>query len=233
MKDFVELFLTNGGYGIHEEDIDKEDKESKLEEIVVDLVLAFVNTYPLLVPQFLDISMVILLSGSGKIGKSYVVMNQGKLAIKNAGYSVEPGFAVDEDNNFISGTEEIFEVAKNSEESMAYLSSPICLRFVKASNDYMSPEYKTDTCMIDIPSVLGTTGADEMMDRMQLALLPKGAKPHWGKICNLVNGEDLIHKMYPKFEEFLNTVEFFNPDGTFNSVFSFRTGISDIPFKRD
>ncbi len=232
IKDFVELFLSNGGYGVHEEDIEMEDKESKLEEILVDFVLAFLNTYPLLTPQFLDISMIVLLSGSGKIGKSYVVMNQGKLAIKNAGYSVEPGFAVDADNNFISGTEEIFKVAETSEESCAYLSSPICLRFVKASNDYMSPEYMVDTCMIDVPSVLGTVGADEMMDRMQLALLPKGARPHWGKICNLVNGQELIKEMYPEFEKFLETANFFNPNGTFNSVFSSRTGISEIDFKR-
>jgi hypothetical protein len=56
--------------------------------------------------------------------------------------------------------------------------------------------------------MLGTIGDDQMMDRMQLDLIALGARPHWGKICNLVNGRELIHKMYPKFDAFLKTVNF-------------------------
>jgi D-arabinono-1,4-lactone oxidase len=123
-------------------------------------------------------------------------------------------------------------VAALSQASHSYLTSPVCMRYVKASEDYMSPEYGVDTCMIDVPLMLGTVGDNQMLDRMQLDLLALGARPHWGKICNLVNGEELIRKMYPKFDAFLRTVAFFNPHGTFNSRFSYRTGISKMDYRR-
>ena len=86
--------------------------------------------------------------------------------------------------------------------------------------------------MIDVPMMLGTVGDDQMYDRLQLDLVKLGARPHWGKICNLVNGEELVRKMYPKFDAFLQTVAFFNPTGTFNSTFSYRTGISKMLYER-
>lgn len=229
---FIEDLLSNGTHGIHEATISGEDKNSIVEEISTDALLELLNYFPTLTPLFLDISMLVLLSGSGKFGKGYVVMNQGKLAVKNAGYSVEPGLAVDASNTFIKGAEEIIRVAAVSEASFSYLTSPMCMRFVQRSNDYLSPEYQTDTCMIDVPLILGTIGDNQMLDRMQLNLLAIGARPHWGKICNLVNGRELIHKMYPKFQQFLDTVQFFNPNGTFNSRFSMRSGISEMGYKK-
>jgi len=164
--------------------------------------------------------------------------------VKNSGYSAEPGFGVDTQNNFVSGIEEILTVSELSRQSEAYQTSPICARFVKASNDYMSPEYfptpstqennyEGATCMIDIPMVLGTVGDRQMLDRMQPHLIEKGAKPHWGKICNMVNGRELINSMYPKFPEFLKTIDFFDPQGTFSGTFSFGTGISELNFSRE
>jgi L-gulono-1,4-lactone dehydrogenase len=229
---FIEDLLTNGVRGEHEATISGEDKNSIVEEISTDALLELLNLFPTLTPLFLDISMLVLLSGSGKFGKSFIVMNQGKLAVKDAGYSVEPGLPVDTANTFIKGAEEIVRIAALSEASFSYLTAPMCMRFVKQSEEYLSPEYLTDTCMIDVPLMLGTIGDDQMLDRMQLDLVALGARPHWGKICNLVNGRELIHKMYPKFDAFLDTVAFFNPKGTFNSSFSYRTGISLMEYKR-
>ncbi len=237
LHDFIEEILTNGGYdGTHTDTIAGLDKETPAAELPEALLVAFMNKYPEMTPIIIDLSLVVLLSGSGKIGKSYIVMNQGKLVFKNSGYSVEPGFGVDDANNFVQGVEKIMEVAGKSAESHEYLSSPNCARFVQPSHAYMSPEYSENnipTCMVDVPAVLGTMGDDQMMDRMQKALMGVGAKPHWGKICNLVNGRDLISKMYPKFQQFLDTVAFFNPNGTFNSEFSYRTGISEMKYDRD
>lgn len=225
--------ISNGSIGDHEESIKAEDANLITEEISTAVLLELLNDFPLLTPLFLDISIMVLLSGSGKFGKSYDVMNQGKLAIKNSGYSVEPGFAVDATNSFVAGAEEIMRTAALSQSSTSFLTSPICMRFVKESKDYMSPEYKTNTCMIDVPLMLGTIGDDQMLDRMQLNLVKMGARPHWGKICNLVNGEELIDEMYPKFDAFLKAVAFFNPKGTFNSTFSYRTGMSKMVYKRE
>ncbi len=225
--------VSDGSIGVHEETITAEDANSIAEEISTDALLDLLNLFPTLTPIFLDISLVVLLSGSGKFGKSYTVMNQGKLAIKNAGYSVEPGLAVDPANSFVKGAEEIMRVIALSQQSYSYLTSPLCMRFVKASRDYLSPEYGVDTCMIDVPLLLGTIGDDQMMERVQLDLVAMGARPHWGKICTLVNGAALIEKMYPKFQQFTDTVTFFNPNNTFNSSFSYRTGISKMLYKRE
>jgi hypothetical protein len=232
LLELIQSILSNGNMGIHEETIEAEDKNNPTEDISTEILLVLLNDFPLLTSIFLDVSMIVLLSGSGKFGKSYVVMNQGKLAVKNAGYSVEPGLAVDNTNQFVAGAEEIIRVVALSETCNAFLTSPMCMRFVRQSEDYLSPEYKTDTCMIDVPMMLGTVGDDQMYDRLQLDLVKLGARPHWGKICNLVNGEELVRKMYPKFDAFLQTVAFFNPTGTFNSTFSYRTGLSKMVYDR-
>ena len=243
IEDFFHTFISNGAYGIHEETIEGEDKVNKVEDLGVVLLLELFNHFPELTPILLEVSVLVLLSGSGKIGKGYVVMNQGKLAVKNSGYSAEPGFGVDPQNNFVAGIEEIFAVSELSRQSNAYQTSPICARFVKASNDYMSPEYAPQpstqengyngaTCMIDVPMVLGSIGDDQMLDRMQRHLIQTGAKPHWGKICNMVNGREMIESMYPKFPEFLKAIDFFDPQGTFRGAFSYRTGISELKFSR-
>ena len=229
---FVEEIKFNGTKTLQSETIDAEDKNSITEEISTEILVTLLNDFPLLTPVFLDISLIVLLSGSNKIGKSFIVMNQGKLAIKNAGYSVEPGFKVDEKNEYINGAEEIIRVAEMSKRSISFLTSPFCMRFVAASKDFLSPEFDSPTSMIDVPLLLGTVGDDQMLQRLQLDLLPLGARPHWGKICDLVNGESLIRQMYPKFDQFRDTVNFFNPKGTFNSSFSYRTGITKMLYKR-
>jgi L-gulono-1,4-lactone dehydrogenase len=231
LLDFLLDILTNGKQGgVHEASINGEDKDSLVEELGIGGLLFLLNSFPTLTPLFIDISLIVLLSGNGKYGKGFIVMNQGKLAIKDSGYSVEPGLPVDSKNTFIKGAEEIIRVATVSAASMGWLTAPFCMRFVKASEDYMSPEYQQDTCMTDVPLMLGTVGEGQMFDRMQVDLLEIGARPHWGKICNLVNGPDLLKQMYPKFDTFKKTVQFFNPNGTFNSRFSMRTGITPVPF---
>jgi L-gulono-1,4-lactone dehydrogenase len=227
--DLVKNVVENGDGPYHEAIAGQEDKKSVVEDISTDALLVLLNDFPLLTPLFLDISMTALLSGSRKFGKSYAVMNQGKLAVKNAGYSVEPGFKVNAANDFINGAEEVMRIAQLSQQYVSYITSPACMRFVKASHDYLSPEYESDTCMMDVPMMLGTIGDDQMYDRLQVHLIENcGARPHWGKICNLVNGGQLLKQMYPKFDAFRTTVKFFNPNGTFNSRFSMRTGITEL-----
>lgn len=232
LASFIEELLSNGAKGVHEVTVKAEDKNSIVEEISTDGLLELLNLFPTLTPVFIDISMIALLSGSGKFGKSYTVMNQGKLAVKNAGYSVEPGLPVDKNNLFIKGAEEMMRVAELGKESHSYITAPACMRFVKAAKEYLSPEYNTDTCMMDVPMILGTIGDDQVFDRLQLDFVALGARPHWGKICNLVNGEELVRKMYPKFDKFAATIAFFNPNGTFNSTFSYRTGITKMEYNR-
>ncbi len=231
LEHFLEEVLTNGSHGTTEETVAHEDKDSTVAEWAAKLILLVLNKHPHLTPLMNEITIISLLSRSGKIGKSYDVYNQGTLAFKNAGYSVEPGVPVNDQHSYLKAVDEIMATVTLSKTSEAYLTAPLCLRFVKANNDYLSPEYGADTCMIEIPSLIGATGAVEMLDRMQLNLLPYGARPHWGKICSMINGAELVADMYPKFPEFVKTVNYFNKSGTFNSIFSYRTGMTKLEFE--
>jgi len=250
MEHAIEKLVELGFSKRTKDAVDFDDKSEKMEEMLTSideipvwLLLELLNAYPELTPILMEISMLVLLLGDGKVGKSYEVMNQGKLAFKNAGYSVEPGFGVDEQNNFIEGIEEILSVIEISQKSHSYITAPISVRFVKSSKDYMSPEYSSTTsspenryngatCMIDLGMLLGTIGGDQLCDRFQRHLIEVGARAHWGKICNMVNGRKLIKSMYPKFDVFLETIDFFDSKGTFRSAFSYRTGISQLEYKR-
>lgn len=227
LGDFIEEILSNGSHGVHSSSVIEEDKPSFTEELSANFLLHFLNKHPKMAPIINEIAVLAVLSGSGKIGKSFEVMNQGKLAFKNAGYSAEPGLAVEGDT-YISAVEEIIRVLDLSAKSDAYLTAPLCLRFTKDNPFYLSPEYGRDTCMIEIPMLIGTTGGDELLDRMQKKLVKIGARPHWGKVCNMINGKNVVREMYPKFDDFVDTVTYFNPNGTFNSVFSYRTGFTDL-----
>ncbi len=227
IADFVEDILSNGQKGTHVATMKGLDKVNNIEDFSAEFLLHFLNKHPQMSPIINEIALLGVLSGSGKIGKGYVVMNQGKLAFKNAGYSAEPGFNID-NGDYLKGFDEILRTLAVSEKSDAYLTAPLCLRFTNKNKFYLSPEYNSTTCMIEIPMLIGTTGGKELLDRMQHNLIKFGARPHWGKICNMINGKDVVKQMYPKLETFVETVDYFNPDGTFDSIFSFRTGLRDL-----
>ena len=66
-------------------------------------------------------------------------------------------------------------------------SSPVSLRFVKASKAYLAPQSGRDTCMVEIIFGKGTIGANEMIYFYETELYRYGARPHWGQL-NYVTG---------------------------------------------
>ena len=63
-----------------------------------------------------------------------------------------------------------------------YVSSPVGLRWVKASDAFLAPQSGRDSVMIEVPVISGTPHQDETLERYVEFMVTKlGARPHWGQ----------------------------------------------------
>lgn len=67
-----------------------------------------------------------------------------------------------------------------------YVSSPIGLRWVKASDAYLAPQYGRDSVMIEVPVLNDTPHQQDTLERYVEFMVTKlGARPHWGQRLQL------------------------------------------------
>ena len=86
--------------------------------------------------------------------------------------------------------------------------------------------------MIEIPILYKVHGSLEVIERLQEALYPLGGRPHWGLQLDRLSGADqLMQRMYPKANTFIEVVREANKTGVFDNAFSNRVGFSEIDFK--
>ena len=157
---------------------------------------------------------------------SYRVFNIGT-ANDLPAYSAEIGVPVDERGLHVQAVEKIFEVAdRHRRLGNAYQSSPISLRFVRASEALLSMMQGRDTMMIELIMLTHTEGGFELLADYEDALYAFGGRPHWGQVNTLTGGDGLIGAMYPRLEEWLEVHRRLNATGVFDSPFSKRVGIS-------
>lgn len=68
----------------------------------------------------------------------------------------------------------------------SYVSSPIGLRWVKASDAYLAPQYGRDSVMIEVPVLNGTPHQEKTLERyVEFMVTTLGARPHWGQRLQL------------------------------------------------
>jgi hypothetical protein len=157
---------------------------------------------------------------------SYRVFNIGTANYLPA-YSAEIGVPYDERGLYIQAVERIFEVAaRHRELGNTYQSSPISLRFVRASDALMSMMNGRDTMMIELIMLTHTEGGFELLADYEEALYPLGGRPHWGQVNTLTGSDGLIRSMYPRFDDWLAVHRRLNASGVFDGPFSKRVGIS-------
>ncbi len=106
-------------------------------------------------------------------------------------------------------------------------SSPVSLRFVKASKAYLAPQSGRDTCMMEIIFGKGTVGANELIYLYEHELSRFGARPHWGQLNYVTGGHPVLRKMYPQYDRWLETYKRLNANHVFDSAFAKRVGIAD------
>jgi FAD/FMN-containing dehydrogenase len=158
---------------------------------------------------------------------SFRVFNIGTLNILPA-YSCEIGIPMTEGRH-IEAVETIFRVARERRElGSVYQSSPIALRFVKASPAYLSMMHGHDTMMIELIGLNGNDGGIELLKAYEEALYPLGGRPHWGHINTLSGSHGFVEAMYPRWADWMDVRSRLDPEGVFDSAFTKRVGISRL-----
>ena len=100
----------------------------------------------------------------------------------------------------MEAVERIVEVAAQRRQlGGVYHSSPISLRFVKATDSHLSMMQGRDTVMIELIMANHTVGGMELLDAHERALYRLGGRPHWGQVNTLTGSNGLVEEMYPRY----------------------------------
>lgn len=108
---------------------------------------------------------------------------------------------------------------RRADAARAYVTSPLGLRFVKAARAHLSPAFGRDTCMIEVPTLLGTPHARETLEAYHEFLFEKcGGRPHWGQVNDMPAAR--LQTLYPNLDAFLESFRVLNPKGYFDNAFT-------------
>jgi len=197
-----------------------------LTPLLIDLAVGLVpRISPFLIAQALK-----ALVNDDYVNISYRVFNIGAANYLPA-YSAEIGVPIDERQLHLAAVERIVDVARQRRLlGDVYHSSPISLRFVKATDAYMSMMQGRDTVMIELIMSTHTVGGMELLAAHERALYLLGGRPHWGQINSLTGSHGLVASMYPHYDDWQEIHAELNASGVFDSPFSKRVGLSRAEF---
>jgi hypothetical protein len=193
------------------------------------LINLAVGLFPKISPFLITQAMKALVNDD-YVNISYRVFNIGAANYLPA-YSCEIGVPADEPRLNLA-VEKIVEVAgRRRRVGNVFHSSPISLRFVKASDAYMSMMQGRDTVMIELIMATHTVGGMELLAAHEDALYELGGRPHWGQVNSLTGSHGLVAAMYPHYQDWQEIHAELNANGVFDSPFSKRVGISTAEFR--
>lgn len=109
-----------------------------------------------------------------------------------------------------------------------WVTSPIGMRWVKGSADFLSPQYGRDTIMLEMPIMKGTPNAKLTLDRYATYMMDTwGARPHWGQ-QNPMGRQRFVNNYGPAVDRFLPAYRTFNPNGFFDGALVQQLGLRDL-----
>jgi xylitol oxidase len=91
------------------------------------------------------------------------------------------------------------------------------LRTMTADRLWLSGAYDTDAVGIHFTWKKLQTEVGELLPEIEAALLPLGARPHWGKV--FAAGVNELAPLYPRFDDFRALAARYDPDGLFRNNF--------------
>jgi xylitol oxidase len=89
------------------------------------------------------------------------------------------------------------------------------VRSVAADDLWLSGAYGRDTVGIHFTWHLDLEGVERALVPIEQALVPLGARPHWGKLHLLE--EARLRPLYPRFDDFVRLRRSYDPDGLFDN----------------
>lgn len=116
--------------------------------------------------------------------------------------------------------------------SNQWVSSPIGMRWVAGSHDYLSPQYGRDTVMLEVPIMKGTPNAVDTLDRYARYMMDTwSARPHWGQQNPM--GRARFEKVYQSsLDGFLPAYRTLNPNGFFDGPLARQLGLRELSRSR-
>jgi xylitol oxidase len=91
------------------------------------------------------------------------------------------------------------------------------IRTVAADDLWLSSSYGTDVVGLHFTWVRDQAGVEAVLPQVEAALLPLGARPHWGKLY--LDREGVVPSLYPRLGDFAALAARFDPDGRFRNPF--------------
>ncbi|MFF1571478.1 FAD-binding protein [Leifsonia sp. NPDC058292] len=91
------------------------------------------------------------------------------------------------------------------------------IRTVAADDLWLSSAYDTDAVGLHFTWLRDQAGVEAVLPAIEDALLPLGARPHWGKVY--VDRENRVPGLYPKLDDFAALAADFDPAGKFRNGF--------------
>ncbi len=197
---------------------------------LIEFLSAFPPTWPVLrlildlspraTPRQLDKALA-RLRDDEYANRSYRVFNIGAANAIPA-YSSEIGVSV---THAVAAVERLLGIAAaRARAGQAYHSSPFSLRFVRATDAFLSMMEGRDTMMIELIMQTGTEGGFELLAAHEDALYELGGRPHWGQVNTLT--EPALRALYPQLDRWLAVHADLNATGVFDSPFTKRVGLS-------
>ncbi len=93
------------------------------------------------------------------------------------------------------------------------------LRTVAADGLWLSPAYGTDVLGVHFTWVPDQPAVEALLPRLEAALAPFDARPHWGKLFDVAAARERLPQLYPRWHEFAALREAFDPRRVFANPF--------------
>ncbi|GAA2054696.1 FAD-binding protein [Leifsonia soli] len=91
------------------------------------------------------------------------------------------------------------------------------IRTVASDDLWLSSAYGTDVVGFHFTWLRDQAGVEAVLPALEAALLPLGARPHWGKLY--LDEDAVVPGLYPRLDDFRALAERFDPEGAFRNAF--------------
>lgn len=112
---------------------------------------------------------------------------------------------------------EAIEVVRALAPLVAPLLQITEIRTVAPDDLWLSSSYGTDVVGLHFTWVRDQAGVEAVLPQVEAALLPLGARPHWGKLY--LDREGVVPSLYPRLADFAALAARFDPDARFRNPF--------------
>ncbi|HEV7185859.1 MAG TPA: D-arabinono-1,4-lactone oxidase [Leifsonia sp.] len=112
---------------------------------------------------------------------------------------------------------EAIEAVRAVAPAIAPLLQVTEIRTVAADELWLSSAYGTDVVGLHFTWFRDQAGVEAVLPLLEDALLPLGARPHWGKVY--LDREGMVPSLYPKLADFRELVGRYDPSGKFRNAF--------------